>query len=183
MSPVQEIESAVSQLSAAELAAFRAWFVDFDAQLWDRQLEEDVAAGRLDAVAEDALRRSSRQHTFMSRSARILDTATLPNDADGDALRRLIANGSDLSREMEIEFQVLAPDEASAMAFASAVQALGFLTSVYSHSDGPSWTCECARTMVPSYAAIIEVQRQLEQIGRPFRARPDGWGSFGNAEG
>jgi hypothetical protein len=55
MSTVQEIESAISQLSAEDLAALRAWFAEFDAQLWDRQLEEDVAAGRLDALAEEAL--------------------------------------------------------------------------------------------------------------------------------
>ena len=55
MSTVQELEQAVRQLSPEELAAFRAWFVEFDAQLWDRQLEDDVAAGRLDALAEEAL--------------------------------------------------------------------------------------------------------------------------------
>jgi hypothetical protein len=118
----------------------------------------------------------------MMSAGRVLDAALLPSDADGDALRRLTANGSDLSREMELEFQVLAPDEASALTFASVAQALGFRTSVYSHSDGPSWTCECARTLVPRYEEIIEVQRQLEEIGRPLGASPDGWGSFGNAK-
>lgn len=52
---LQEIESAISQLSSEELAAFRAWFAEFDAEVWDRQLEADVAAGRLDALAEKAL--------------------------------------------------------------------------------------------------------------------------------
>jgi hypothetical protein len=56
MSTVQEIESAISQLSAEELATLRAWFAEFDAQLWDRQLEEDVADGRLDALAEEAIK-------------------------------------------------------------------------------------------------------------------------------
>jgi hypothetical protein len=56
MSTVQEIESAVSRLSAEELAVFRSWFAEFDAQLWDRQIEEDVAAGRLDALAEEAIK-------------------------------------------------------------------------------------------------------------------------------
>ena len=56
MSTVQEIERAIQQLSAEELAAFRAWFAEFDARIWDRQLEEDAAAGKLDALAEEALR-------------------------------------------------------------------------------------------------------------------------------
>ncbi len=56
MSTVREIEHAVSQLSSEELAAFRSWFAEFDAALWDRQIEEGVTAGRLDELAEEALR-------------------------------------------------------------------------------------------------------------------------------
>jgi hypothetical protein len=56
MSTVQEIETALQQLSRRELAAFRSWFAEFDAQQWDRQLEEDIAAGKLDALAEEALK-------------------------------------------------------------------------------------------------------------------------------
>ncbi len=56
MSTVSEIENAVSKLSRQELSAFRDWFTDFDAAAWDKQFEEDVAAGRLDALADDAAR-------------------------------------------------------------------------------------------------------------------------------
>jgi hypothetical protein len=42
-------------LSEAELAAFRTWFAEFDAEAWDRRIEDDVAAGRLDALADEAL--------------------------------------------------------------------------------------------------------------------------------
>jgi len=55
MSSVQEIEEAIRKLEPSELEAFRAWFAEFDAQVWDGQLEADVAAGRLDALAEEAL--------------------------------------------------------------------------------------------------------------------------------
>ncbi len=56
MSTVQEIESAISQLSAAELAKLREWFIELDQAAWDRQLQQDVAAGSLDELAEEALR-------------------------------------------------------------------------------------------------------------------------------
>lgn len=56
MSTIEEIEDAVKRLSPDKLAEFRAWFTEFDAQLWDRQIEHDVAAGKLDALAEQALR-------------------------------------------------------------------------------------------------------------------------------
>ena len=52
---VRELEAAVSNLSREELAAFRKWFVEFDAEIWDKQFEEDVAAGRLDKFAEEAI--------------------------------------------------------------------------------------------------------------------------------
>ena len=56
MSTLREIEDAIRKLSAADLAALRAWFAQFDADAWDRQFERDVAAGRLDELAEEALR-------------------------------------------------------------------------------------------------------------------------------
>lgn len=56
MSAVQEIESAVSKLSTKELAAFRTWFAQFDAEAWDTQFENDVRTGKLDGLAEEALR-------------------------------------------------------------------------------------------------------------------------------
>jgi hypothetical protein len=55
MSSVPEIERAIQQLPPAELAKFREWFAQFDATRWDRQFEADVAAGRLDALADEAL--------------------------------------------------------------------------------------------------------------------------------
>jgi hypothetical protein len=56
VSTLNEIEQAVSQLSPEDLAAFRAWFAEFDAELWDRQFEEDVNTGRLDDLAAKALK-------------------------------------------------------------------------------------------------------------------------------
>ena len=56
MTKVQEIEQQVSHLTPEELAAFRKWFVDFDAEIWDRKLESDVQEGKLDALARRALR-------------------------------------------------------------------------------------------------------------------------------
>ena len=56
MSRLEDIKDAVRRLSPDRLAAFRAWFAEFDAALWDRQFEEDAAAGRLDHLADEALR-------------------------------------------------------------------------------------------------------------------------------
>jgi uncharacterized membrane protein len=55
MSTVKDIEAAVQSLSPEELAAFRDWFLEFDAAAWDRQIEADAHSGRLDALAAEAL--------------------------------------------------------------------------------------------------------------------------------
>jgi len=56
MSPVEAIERQIEQLSPEELTKLREWFANFDAAVWDRQLEADVQSGKLDSLAERALR-------------------------------------------------------------------------------------------------------------------------------
>ena len=56
MSKVEAIEQQIEKLSPEELAAFRSWYAAFDAEAWDRQFEADVKAGKLDALADKALR-------------------------------------------------------------------------------------------------------------------------------
>jgi hypothetical protein len=56
MSKLEALEKKVSGLSAEELAQFRQWFAEFDAAAWDRQIERDAEAGKLDALADEALR-------------------------------------------------------------------------------------------------------------------------------
>jgi len=56
MSTIREIEDAVRKLPPDDLAAFRHWFAEFDADMWDRQIERDVSGGRLDKFADEARR-------------------------------------------------------------------------------------------------------------------------------
>ncbi len=55
MGNIKSIEKAIEALPPAELAEFRRWFAEFDAAAWDRQLEEDAAAGKLDRLASEAM--------------------------------------------------------------------------------------------------------------------------------
>jgi len=52
---MQDIQQAIFNLSPDELALFRRWFEEFDARLWDEQLERDAHTGKLDKIAEQAL--------------------------------------------------------------------------------------------------------------------------------
>lgn len=55
MGNVKSIEDAVESLPPAELAEFRSWFAEFDAGVWDRQIEQDAASGKFDVLAAEAL--------------------------------------------------------------------------------------------------------------------------------
>lgn len=52
---ISDLENAVVRLSPEDLARFREWFVQFDAEAWDQQFAEDVRAERLDSLADQAI--------------------------------------------------------------------------------------------------------------------------------
>ena len=54
MTTVEEIEHAVEELSPSDLARFAAWVREYDARVWDRQMNDDAEAGRLDFLFEEA---------------------------------------------------------------------------------------------------------------------------------
>jgi hypothetical protein len=81
---------------------------------------------------------------------------------------------------MEIDFAVDVPNRDAGIAFAAVVTPLGFRAEVNKNDTTGKWTCYCSRVMVPSYDAIMAIQEILAELGSPFKARPDGWGSFGN---
>lgn len=51
---LDELETAVSRLPSDELAAFARWFEEYLAEAWDRQIEADIKAGRLDEAGRRA---------------------------------------------------------------------------------------------------------------------------------
>ena len=59
---IQEIENAVAKLSPEELSVFLGWFEEFVADQWDRQIERDAAAGRLNEVLERAKKHRKAGH-------------------------------------------------------------------------------------------------------------------------
>lgn len=55
MTKVQRLEKEIEELTSSEFAAFRKWFQEYDAAVWDEQIEQDAIAGKLDRLAEKAL--------------------------------------------------------------------------------------------------------------------------------
>ena len=54
-SRTEVLEKEVQELSRAELTAFREWFIKFDSDKWDKQIETDIQAGKLDALVVEAV--------------------------------------------------------------------------------------------------------------------------------
>jgi hypothetical protein len=104
-----------------------------------------------------------------------------PNDADGDALRRLVKAGSDLARPMTIDFTVDVPTRAAGQAIAWAAQKVGYHPSVEYDEESGAWTCYCSRHMIADYRAVVAAQEELNRLSELHGGFCDGWGSFGNA--
>ncbi len=49
-----EIESAITQLPAKDFAELMAWIQEYRERAWDKQIEDDLAAGRLDSLIAEA---------------------------------------------------------------------------------------------------------------------------------
>ena len=56
MTAMERIKSEVARLSAKERAELARWFLEIEAEAWDREIEADAEAGKLDFLAEEALR-------------------------------------------------------------------------------------------------------------------------------
>jgi len=105
-----------------------------------------------------------------------------PNNADGDALRRIATDGSDMSKPMVIDFSVAVPDEISGNHVASAARSAGYDSHVLQDKDSGEWTCYCTKSMIATYESVVSIQEELNEISRPFAGYTDGWGTFGNVD-
>lgn len=55
MLTIEQIETAILTLPPDEFQRLRQWFADVDDRRWDKQLEQDVTDGKLDALTEEAI--------------------------------------------------------------------------------------------------------------------------------
>ncbi|MDQ7794336.1 MAG: hypothetical protein RDU89_08000 [bacterium] len=55
MGEVEQLIRRIQNLAPRDFAEFRAWFLEFDARIWDRRIEADAKAGKLDDLVAEAL--------------------------------------------------------------------------------------------------------------------------------
>lgn len=63
MSTIEQIEAAILTLPPDEFQRLRQWLLEVDYQRWDEQLEQDIAEGKLDALAQEAIAEFEAGHT------------------------------------------------------------------------------------------------------------------------
>jgi hypothetical protein len=56
VSTVEDIKRAIEQLPKEDFWQLSGWVIQRHEDEWDRQIEQDIRAGRLDSFAEEALR-------------------------------------------------------------------------------------------------------------------------------
>jgi predicted nucleic acid-binding Zn ribbon protein len=103
-----------------------------------------------------------------------------PNDATGDALRRLEAHGDDLAKPRNIDFNVVFADSSSAEHFAEHFRVLGHKVSVErtETDEGFPWDVLVVQHMVPSHDGITSFEDLLQSVADGWGGHNDGWGCF-----
>src|SRR5579859_1163237 len=103
-----------------------------------------------------------------------------PNDANGDALRRMEAEGDDLTRPRNIDFNVVFADGRSAEEFAKHFRALGHEVSVEAAETDQAfpWDVVVVKHMAPSYDSVSGFESLLQSVADGWGVHNDGWGCF-----
>ncbi len=60
MKQVEQIQAEIEALSQEDFVRLREWFAEKDWLLWDKQLEVDIADGKLDFLLEEAMTAKSQ---------------------------------------------------------------------------------------------------------------------------
>lgn len=102
-----------------------------------------------------------------------------PDDDNGDALRNMAMSGDDLSKERDIDFSVLFPEEALAREFCRVISNQGWRSDCHNSDDEPDiWDVTVTLKMTPTHEAISLVENQLARFAAPLSGEVEGWGCF-----
>jgi regulator of RNase E activity RraB len=102
-----------------------------------------------------------------------------PNDSDGDALRGVLKDGSDMGKPMFIDFHVAVPTIEATEKLAAVARRLGYHVKTYDSAECKlPWTCQCSTRMLATYEGVLAIQAELARLSVQFGGFPDGWGTF-----
>lgn len=115
--------------------------------------------------------------TFMAGCGSYMKS--FPSDANGDVLRRMVADGDDLSKPRGIDFEFVFAERSNAETFAEEVQkAPGLSADLSRYEERKVWEVTVTKHMLPSYEAITALERTLTQLAKSYAGEADGWGNW-----
>jgi hypothetical protein len=106
------------------------------------------------------------------------EPSQIPNDANGDVLRRMLRDGDDLSKPRQIEFCFIFRERPQALAFADIVDDPGLEVSISYYKERDMWQTIVRRQMVPTHADISTFELSLASKAESVGGEADGWGCF-----
>ena len=105
-------------------------------------------------------------------------TDSFPDDENGFVLRRMAANGANLSKERLIDFSVIFEDEAAARRFVEHFARLNYKSQLHPDKirNGKYFDVTISKFMAATHAGITSFENDLQRIATPLGGRNDGWG-------
>jgi len=101
--------------------------------------------------------------------------AEIPDDDNGRVLRQLYEGGDTLSKPRIIEFQFIFPERAQSLEFARVVPETEYEICLSYYEERAMWDAEVKIFMIPTHAAITQIEADLSARAAPFAGKPDGW--------
>jgi Regulator of ribonuclease activity B len=101
-----------------------------------------------------------------------------PEDDNGDVLRRMAAQGKDLTKPRNIDFIVVFAHASSAEQFAGHFRELGYVVSVRETATEENfpWDVIVVKHMVPTHEGSTDFENLLQSVADRWDGRKDGWG-------
>lgn len=101
----------------------------------------------------------------------------LPHDETGELLRLMQEQGDDLGVARDIDFFLIFDTEAQARVFASRADLGPEFKVATSHYEKTSkWQVTLTVCMLPVYAELVMLEKQVARLGHEQGGEPDGWG-------
>ena len=101
-----------------------------------------------------------------------------PNDGDGEALQTLYKDGINFKKQQTVEFFVAVPDQTTAEKLSNVLKGEGFNCFLDQDDETDEWACCCSKRMLLNYNELINIQKKLDNISKPYGGYSDGWGIF-----
>jgi hypothetical protein len=100
-----------------------------------------------------------------------------PDDETGELLRLMQEQGDDLSLARDMDFFLIFDSKEQAQAFVNQAD-LGpeIRVSAARYEKTSKWQATLTVNMVPLYAEIVALEKQVARLGREYGGQPDGWG-------